>query len=94
MRYRKRPVVVDAMLWMGGDYSELSEFCGRNWARADTQEMSYDDPEKVVVWNTASGQWLQVPVGQWIIRGTEGELYPCKASIFDENYEKLVKAAP
>ena len=87
MRYRKKPVVVEARQWIGGDYGWLSDFCGNNWARADTHDMSYDDPEQVIVYNTAERQWLHLPVGHWLIRGVQGELYPCKPDIFAATYE-------
>ena len=86
-RFRRKAVVIDAIKWNGGDYKCLDDFCGRNWTRADAVDMDYDDPEQVVVWNTASSQYLHVPVGQWIIRGVQGELYPCKADIFAATYE-------
>jgi len=86
VKYRKKPIVVEAVRWKGGPYGMLEDFCGRNWARADMQEMEYKDPEQVVIWNTAEKQWLQVPVGYWIIRGIQGELYPCKPDIFDMTY--------
>ena len=91
-KFRKKPVVVDAVLWRGGDFDCLEKFCGRNWGRADVNYVTWDskpDKEQVVVWNTASRQWLQVPVGQWIIRGINGELYPCEADIFEATYEAV-----
>ena len=32
---------------------------------------------------------MRADAGDWIIRGVEGELYPCKPSIFDQTYEPL-----
>lgn len=87
LNWRKKPVVVQAKQWTGGDYEWLNDFCGHNWTRADAVDMGYDDPEQVVVWNTAERQYLHVPVGHWIIRGIHGELYPCKPDIFAATYE-------
>jgi hypothetical protein len=89
MKVRKKPVVVDAILWMGGDYSCLDEFCGRNWTRADAVDMSYEDQEQVVLWNTKERQYLHCPTGHWVIRGIDGELYPCSPDVFDRTYEPL-----
>ena len=94
MKFRKKPVVVDAVRFVGGEYPEsirpLDEFCGRNWSRADAvDEQGPADEENVVVWNTAEKQWLNVPVGHWIIRGISGELYPCAPDIFEATYEAL-----
>jgi hypothetical protein len=53
-QFRKKPVVVHARQWLGGDYPWLYVFCGQNWNRADVHDMHYDDPEQVIVFNTAS----------------------------------------
>lgn len=87
MKFRKKPVVIDAVQWVGGDMSVLDSFCGKNWTRADVVEMSYEDEEQVVLWNTAENQWLHCPQGHWIIRGVHGEFYPCKPDIFAATYE-------
>ncbi len=88
MDYIKKPVKVQAILWEGGEYECLNEFCGKNWARADAvDEFGPDDKENVVVWNTMEKQYLNLPVGFWLIRGVRGEFYPCEPNIFKETYE-------
>ena len=89
MLYRKRPIVIDAQQWLGGEYLGLTRFCGQNWTRADVHDMSYDDPEQVIVFNSEEAQWLQVPIGHWIIRGIKGELYPCSPEVFKITYERV-----
>jgi hypothetical protein len=32
---------------------------------------------------------LHVSIGDWIIRGVNGELYPCKPDIFEKTYEPV-----
>lgn len=32
--------------------------------------------------------------GDWLIRGVNGELYPCKPDIFDKTYEKVKDEKP
>lgn len=87
MKFRKKPVVIQAIQWKGGDYRCLEDFCGLNWTRADAVDMHYEDEEQVVIWNQAEKQYLHVPVGHWIIRGVKGELYPCAPDIFEATYE-------
>lgn len=89
LHFRKKPVVVEARQWTGGDYTWLSDFCGHNWARADAHDMGYDDPEQVIIYNTASRQWLHLPIGHWLVRGVQGELYPVKDDIFHQTYEAI-----
>lgn len=95
-KFRKLPVEIEAMQWLGGDTAPLDHFCVQfEWTRADARDLgwSHDDSEEVVVWNHLSREWLPIPVGSWIIRGTVGELYPCDAAVFAETYE-AVTAAP
>lgn len=90
--FEKRPIKVAAIQWLGGDYDCLNIFCGRNWGRADAQDHAWtadEDGENIVVWNTKSSQWLQVPKGSWIIRGIDGELYPCAPDVFDATYKQV-----
>lgn len=92
MRYRKKPVIIDAIRWEGGQYTCLEDFCGMNWGRADAKDVDWTglpEKENVVLWNTQERQWLLCPVGHWIIRGVYGELYPCSPMVFDETYEKV-----
>lgn len=90
MKFRKKPVEIEAMQWLGGDYEVLNTFCGHNWSRADAvDEIGPQDKENVVVWNTLEKQYLNVPINHWIIRGVRGELYPCEPEIFKETYEQI-----
>lgn len=95
MKFRKKPVVIDAVQWRGGKHEILDSFCGRNWGRADAHDVAWSNPdtEQIVIWNSAENQWLQVPVGHWVIRGLQGELYSCKPDIFEATYE-AVESSP
>lgn len=92
--YRKKPVEVEAMQWDCTDerFVEL-----QNWGGADTFVLEY------VATNTGGGdpRWfdrlsvrtLEGPMaaseGDWIIRGIQGEFYPCKPDIFAATYEAV-----
>lgn len=91
-KYRKKPVEVWALRWAGGDYACLDEFAGHEWGRADARltdgwPSEIADKEEVVIYNIVEKMWLPLPVGWYLIRGIQGELYPCKAEIFDATYE-------
>lgn len=87
MRYRKKPVVIDAVQFTGNNASQIWEELGRtniygwNW---DPAERTY---EKLVI-DTREGR-MDCPVGWWIVRGVEGELYPVKTSVFEATYEAV-----
>lgn len=82
MRFRKRPVVIEAVQFTGGNAAELSAFCGpamrpvTNGSAGDT----------VLEIHTREGT-MRAIAGDWIIRGVQGEFYPCKPDIFAATYE-------
>jgi hypothetical protein len=87
-KFRKKPVEIVAIRWEGGDPHCLDAFCGKNWCRAGAVgQDGPDDREKVVVFNPLEKQWLNVPIGFWIIRGVKGEFYPCDPAVFAATYE-------
>lgn len=89
MKYRKKPIIIEAIQWVGGNYEILNDFCGLHWTRADVQNMPPQDEEQVIVYNMKEKQWLYVPIGHWIVRGIKGELYPCDPDVFEMTYEKV-----
>lgn len=91
-RFRKRPIVIDAYQWNGGPTDELSRFCGANWARAEAKGLAWSGPEdgeRVVIWAAPEHSWVCCPKGHWIIRGIDGENYPCDPSVFARTYEAV-----
>ena len=94
-RFRKKPVVVDAAQW-DGTRKSIEGVC--RWVNYGQDEplLSYtftgpDDVSDVQVW-TLEGP-LSVSPGVWIIRGVQGEFYPCKPDIFEQTYEALPRTA-
>lgn len=85
MRYRKKPVVIDAILFTGRNASQVWEELGRaniyGW-NFDPVQRTY---EKLVI-DTLKGR-MDCPPGWWVVRGVEGELYPVKNSVFWATYE-------
>lgn len=89
MKYRKKPIEIDALQWRGGDTRELDEFCGLHWTRADARDVAWpfeDDKEQIILYNMLERQWICCPVGHWIIRGIKGEIYPCANEVFEQSY--------
>jgi len=94
-KFRKKPIVIEAIKWNGGPWGILNDFCGRNWGRADANDVNWTAPldkEMVVLWNSIERQWLLCPVGWWIIRGIKGELYSCAPDIFAATYDPVEDA--
>ena len=80
MKYRKKPVVIDAIQWTGQNCKEISDFASNVW---DVQ------PWKPFVIQTLEDEHT-ASVGDYIIRGVKGEFYPCQPDIFDMTYELAV----
>ena len=85
MKYRKKPVVVEAVQFTGtiNNLEELSNFI-------DNQDLiiSYENPKCAVIkLQTLEGQMIAL-LGDYIIKGIQGDFYPCKPDIFEQTYEK------
>ncbi len=87
-KFRKKPVVIEAMKFGGMDgYLEIVEWmkrCGDTSALAN--EVRYSTP--IMLLQTLEGTMAANP-GDWIIRGTKNEFYPCKPDIFEAVYEEV-----
>ena len=81
MKYRKKPVVIEAMEWTGHNLGAIMAFCNGD---ATYEQMSSGNAAVVI--KTLEGQHV-ASVGDWIIKGVKGEFYPCKPEIFAMTYE-------
>ena len=81
MRYRKKPVVIEAMQWDGTAAGATPII---DWVLQGGGTARYHDT--CIAIDTLEGTMLAGP-GDWIIRGVQGEHYPCKPDIFDLTYE-------
>jgi hypothetical protein len=97
MKFRKRPVVVEAHQWFkNGDHPDDGEGEGkivryyRNPLVDGRVQCGYcGGPMMTHGWiDTLEGN-LSVCPGDWIITGVHGEHYPCKPDIFRETYEPV-----
>ena len=78
-RYRKKPVEVEVVQWTGDNYPEIEKFCTKNATCLVVGELYIETLE--------GGH--HASVGDYIIRGVQGECYPCKPGIFHSTYEKV-----
>jgi hypothetical protein len=82
-KYRKKPVVIEAVEWTGKNFNKIQEFTG---SEAEIIKMSSGEAELVI--RTLEGR-MTATKGDYIIKGVQGEFYPCKPDIFDQTYEKV-----
>jgi hypothetical protein len=98
MRYRKRPVEVDAIRWTGRNETEVIDFIFEDDRWREGIDDGYVNGPGIGM--TPGLGTLDIPTregmmtasaGDWIIRGIQGELYPCKPDIFAATYEAVVR---
>lgn len=80
--YTKKPVTIEAFRWTGGPDQEEDPVWICDAIREGTVQFVEAGFMSI---QTAEGTMIASP-GDWIIRGVEGELYPCKDSIFQATY--------
>ena len=79
MKYRKKPVVIEAIQFDDSNYIECEKFIGKE---------NYDNTLNYPNIKTLEGT-MRVSVGDYVIRGIKGEFYPCKPDIFEMTYESV-----
>lgn len=84
-KFKKRPVVIEAMQFTGDNAAEVAAWCGGQIVSADC---SGDGPPYVVRIDTLEGSML-AGRGDYVICGVQGEFYPIKDAIFRETYEPI-----
>lgn len=84
-KYRKKPVEVEAVQWDGKNIKEILRFTGdKGRMVGNHHEVSY------LLISTLEGTMV-ASVGDFIIKGVDGEFYPCKEDIFKKTYEGVYK---
>mgnify|MGYP001596475813 CR=1 FL=1 len=86
--YRKKPVVVEAFQFLGESTlaRDGDEWAAPGWfvdAVLEPSVWAYPDHIRIV---TDEGT-MTADIGDWIIRGVKGELYPCTNEVFEMTYE-------
>lgn len=101
--YRKKPVVVEARQFKGGEENgkQLCLWMNRNfpnaqagWVRAipagvDFTGRAYPGDPELIVFKLPNGDNYAVNVTDWIIQSVEGPFYTCSAGAFPHVYEKI-----
>jgi hypothetical protein len=81
-KYRKKPVVIEAQQIVMADFDDDHPNSHH------IEGVIYDPLNLEVVIRTLEGQ-MKAGIGDYIIRGVKGELYPCRADIFALTYEEV-----
>ena len=92
MKYRKKPVVIDAIQWTGKNFDEVKDFCPIVDYYTWTQYNETGTNKDILSIPTLEGK-MEASKGDYIIKGVEGEFYPCKPNIFELTYTKVEQCA-
>ena len=89
-KYKKKPIVIEAIQINEQSENEIRIWSERKVYASPVLEPSEDNP-KGVYWqiDTLEGTMTAIP-NDWIIKGINGEFYPCKPDIFEKTYEQVV----
>lgn len=94
-QFRKKPVVVDAVQWTGDNLLEVITFTdgkpdlSTTVAAEKWEYYKYFVQQQGFKIHTLEGK-MSASIGDWIIKGVQGEFYPCKPEIFAATYEAVV----
>lgn len=96
--YRKKPVIIEAFQLLEGDIQAHDFGTNLVWPKWFKDALvknkyavgsaRYSEIEEGVVLQTLEGSYT-ARINDWIIKGIQGELYPCKPDIFEETYEEV-----
>lgn len=89
---RKKPVEIECIKFTGDNISELKNFVGDvlvvSFLQIDDPWSEHSDPDFSI--RTLEGD-MKISKGDFIIKGVNGEFYPCKPEIFEKTYEVVDK---
>jgi hypothetical protein len=88
VQYRKKPVVIEAMQWDGTAQAAtpIVDWILSSGDRSARFRNGVDDV--CIAIDTLEGTMFASP-GDFVIRGVQGEFYPCKPDIFEATYEPV-----
>ena len=91
MKYRKKPVEVEAVRWTGKNRAEIRIFCPHS---AFFSPARHDTEGRTTEWSLLIDNIegiMYAEIGDYIIKGVNGEYYPCKPDVFAMTYERVAE---
>lgn len=85
MKYIKKPIIIEAVQFTRDNINEIRSFCGEIHTIKTPRCIN---GKMTAIINTLEGKY-NVIEGDYIIKGIQGEFYPCKEDIFEMTYEVI-----
>jgi hypothetical protein len=89
MKFRKKPVVIEAVQLRWDTWNEMCEHAGVGRLENGKPEGRTRDDGKIELAIPTLEGVMTANEDDWVIRGIKGELYPCKPDIFAATYEAV-----
>lgn len=93
-KYKKKPIVVEAIRWTGSNLEEIRNFVGSDLIEEYVELCDIKRTLKKmlvdIAIDTLEGT-MKVDYGDYIIKDVNNELYPCKPDIFEQTYEEVIE---
>lgn len=93
MKYRKKPVVIEAFLWTGDQHQIEDPAWACEAIKAGGIWFSNPGTPEVCLEIVTLEGTMTARRGDYIIKGVKGEIYPCKPDIFELTYEPVTEPA-
>lgn len=97
-KYKKKPVIIEAIQWDGKNLVDVSAFLYNKTRKEALKEINLSDisckiwDESIIIREglTLEGR-MKADIGDYIIKSVNGEFYPCKPDIFAKTYEEVTE---
>ena len=89
--FTKKPVTIEALQYPTDPFDNAGAISVYEWVRQNSlgkTSAQIDPMSGDLMIHTLEGD-MRVSAGDWIIRGVQGEFYPCKPDIFKATYEEV-----
>jgi hypothetical protein len=86
---QRKPLTVQAVPFNGHNWAEVQAFTGGNYfMQVEPRNVPGNGVIVAEVYSVIHSEWVGVRVGQWIVRGVVGELYPIYDQVARAGYEE------
>lgn len=86
-KYRNIPVEIEAMQLTRDNMADVAEWCGGKATESLASAPGRGLAEKVYI--LAQNEMMQADYGDYIIKDTQGEFYPCEPNTFADVFEEV-----
>ncbi|MFE2563057.1 penta-EF hand family protein [Streptomyces mirabilis] len=80
-RYRKKPVEIDAVRWTEDEPMRMLIDFTNGLVQLNDVDREFS------VYDRLHDTWVKFEYGDWILKGVQGEFYPCRNDVFAATYE-------